>query len=490
MSKHVLLLLPADGLQRWHGALARRIAADGARLSWRMVATPERPTASLRLLEQLESLLYARGLSGATAALEPASLPPAAEGVADCVVDLAGGLTPGALTPLFDGRPEGAARDAALLEGRAPHLALALPGADGWRIVAEASPALERPGVLEAGREAVAARLVTLIRQAVRNGPQAGRLQPPRPAPEGRAPLAYGAGALAARIAGRLRKIVAHEGHWRVGWRACPPGAGALERRAWPSGAVWSWLPDDGARYYADPFLFEEAGKTWLFLEEFPYATGKAVISVCEMGADGRAGPPQIVLERPCHLSYPLVFRAAGQIWMMPETSGAGTLELYRADPFPHRWVLDRTLIEGQSIADATFFEADGSFWLTAATAEDEGSSWDCLSLWRGPSPLGPWTRCGEGPVLVDVAAARPAGRVARIGGELWRPAQDCSAGYGSGLSLCRIDRLGANFAQTIAARLAPPPGAPAQGVHTLNTCGGFETIDAVGPRIRTISRS
>jgi hypothetical protein len=85
---------------------------------------------------------------------------------------------------------------------------------------------------------------------------------------------------------------------------------------------------------------------------------------------------------------------------------------------------------------------------------------------------------------LVDVEAARPAGRLFRRGAELWRPAQDCAAGYGSGLTLCRIDRLEeTGFAQTAARRLGPPPGTQARGVHTLEVGGGFELIDVFGRR-------
>ena len=254
-----------------------------------------------------------------------------------------------------------------------------------------------------------------------------------------------------------------------------------MVRQDW-GGGEWSWLADDRARYYADPFPFEHEGRLYLFCEEFPYATGKGVISVAALDAQGRAEAPRVVLEADCHLSYPVVFRHAGEIWMMPESSGGRRLDLYRAERFPDRWVRDRTLIEGLDISDATPFEAGGRWWLTATTGEG-GSSWDCLSLFSAPDLLGPWTRCRDDPVLVDASCARPGGHVQAIGGALWRPAQDCVGGYGRGLALCRIDHLGADgLRQTVAARLGPPPGAPPDGVHTLNLGGGCEFIDAVGP--------
>ena len=39
---------------------------------------------------------------------------------------------------------------------------------------------------------------------------------------------------------------------------------------------------------------------------------------------------------------------------MMPESGQNRTLELYRAERFPDRWTLDRVLISGAEIGDAT----------------------------------------------------------------------------------------------------------------------------------------
>ena len=108
---------------------------------------------------------------------------------------------------------------------------------------------------------------------------------------------------------------------------------------------------DDRRRYFADPFLFEEDGVAYVFCEEFPYATRKGVISVFALDEQGDPGPSRVVLERPYHLSYPVVFRHEGQIWMMPESSANRTLDIYRADPFPYRWTLDRVVLSGVEIS-------------------------------------------------------------------------------------------------------------------------------------------
>ena len=187
------------------------------------------------------------------------------------------------------------------------------------------------------------------------------------------------------------------------------------------------------------------------------------------------------MLERPYHLSYPNVFRAEGQIWMMPESGANRTLELYRAEHFPDRWTLDRVLFSDVELADATPFEWAGKWWLTAASGEATGSTWDALSLFSGAGPLGSWTPAFAGPALIDASAARPAGRLFTLEGALWRPAQDCRAGYGAGLAFCRVDALAPGvFEQTVIGRFAPPGG-----LHTFNASERFVVIDAAGSQAR-----
>lgn len=476
----VRLKFPAGPRRRWQEALIARLTADGARVSVELGA-PAARAAGLDALESLERTLFARGGGGFAEAIGDHAAGEPGQDSCDFVLDFTGAEpAPGAAAPLFDGSPGDDARDAALLEGRAPVIQIAEAAEGGVRVLAEGRPAYERKWLYCDGLDAVCGRLVLLAREAVRRrlraAPAGEPLAPSRRA--GRLPT-FLARALAFRVRSRIARLAGSDHHWRIGLRRCSAGDGVMDRLAWPD-RPWTWLADDRRRYYADPVLFEHEGATWLFCEEYPYASGRGVISVARVGADGSAETPRVALERPYHLSYPLVFRHEGAIWMMPETSAAGTLELYRSVEFPYRWELDRTLIEGAPLADATFFKHDGRHWLTATTCED-GSSWDCLSLFVGPGPLGPWTRCGDAPALIDAAAARPAGPAQRIGGQLWRPAQDCVAGYGAGLALCRVDRLDeTGFAQTVVTRLPPPPDAPQAGVHTLSRSAGFEAIDAL----------
>ena len=476
--KLLRLLLPEGDIRRWHLRLREKLQQAGFAVEIDL-APGASPPPALRLCEELERLIYGERGGDVCERAE------AVAGVSDrpaILIDLTGADQPrdGAITLLYDGAPGDAARDAALLDGRAPRIAFARIASGQLQIIADGLPALERPWMLSAGRVAVAQRILALAPMALKNAIGGAGVHV-RVEASRRNPLAFVAGALLSRARARLARMIAHPDHWRIGWRRLNADGGVMARQAWGRGD-WTWLADDRQRYFADPFPFAHEGRLYLFCEEYPYATRKGVISVAAIDEAGRAETPRVVLEADCHLSYPLVFEQGGEIWMMPESSGGRRLDLYRAERFPDRWVRERTLVDGLEISDATPFPAQGRWWMTANVSEEGGSSWDCLSLFTAPDRLGPWTRCGDGPVLVDASCARPAGHVQTIGGGLWRPAQDCVGGYGAGLALCRIDHVGEDgFRQTVTQRLRPPPGAPADGAHTLNIGGGYEFIDAVG---------
>ena len=478
------LLLPQDGLRRWHRALVERLAGERCRVRVSMRELRGPPPPSTALIEMLEDMIVRGG--GAAATIErapPGAWSVAGEGEADLVFDLTGSSDPepDAIAPLYDGVAGDAARDAILLQGRAPWIELTQTIGGAPRVFASALPAVRRRDLLSSGRTAVADALVALVAQLARRGLGEADLPHDAVALHAPAPVRFAVATLAGLIERRLRRLIVHDDHWRVGVRRRARGETPFAGLDRLDGGDWRWLADDRRRYFADPFAFEEAGAAYVFCEEYPYATGKGVISVFALDDEGNPGPPRVALERPYHLSYPFVFRHDGEIWMTPESGQNRTLELYRADPFPFRWTLDRVLLSGVEVADATPFAWKTSWWLSATGGETAGASWDRLSFYRGPGPLGPWTPAFNEPALIDASAARPAGRVFEHEGALLRPTQDCRAGYGAGLAFCRIEVLAPGaFRQTPIQRFTS-----GSGPHTFNLTDRFAVIDAAGPRAR-----
>ena len=454
--------LRTDGpARRWHERLAARLAAAGHTLVVRRVPGRGLPV-GLGLTLALEQRLY----KGRTALF--ATIGDAAKGSeADLVLEAR-----------FDGVAGERALVDALLARRAPRVEIA--DATG-RVCAAGLPAIESPDILASGLDHVLARTEQLVAEAVRAAGEGAPstvsdalpLQPTKPA------LLFLARTFASKLRAKLGAADAQLPPWRIAVRAAEAPGVALARD-W-RGAPFVALAHDGQRFEADPFVLMHHGRTCLFYEDFPFATRRGVIAVREQQADGHWSPSRVVLDEPFHLSYPHVFVCDGEVYMLPETSAAGRLQLYRADPFPDRFVLDRVLVDGVEANDVTIILHAGTWWLFATLSGDGSSTWDALSLYSAPHPFGPWTPHPANPVLIDAGAARPAGEMWHEGGTLMRVAQDCRVGYGAGLAICRVDRLDAEgYAQTVVERLGPPAGHAAGGVHTLNRGSSVEVIDLV----------
>ena len=474
---NIVLRLDAGALRNWHLALAERLARRaGAQVGVRLVEA--RPGASgVDALFRFETFLFQLGRGGPAERLAPERFAAFAEqGEPYLIVDLA------AVPARIEGRVwrvecDGAGLEpgliAALLAGRTPTVRVLGPTGP----ISAGRPGAETLGMMKTSFEEMLARSATLIEAALDGAAPALALaalkdaEPPA--------LAQGWLARAGKIAKRraVRAVygaLCHSPHWRVGWRRAT-GAALGEGL----GGGWTDLPDDGRRFYADPFPVVWQGRTFLFVEEFEHMKGKGVVSVVEMGPQGPLGAPQVVLEQPGHLSYPNVFEADGEMWMIPESGSAGTIDLFRATSFPGGWRREATLVSGVCANDATLFARDGKWWMFATVRDGEGSYSDSLWLWTAPDFRGPWTAHALNPVMVDSASARPAGRMFAQGGSLWRPVQDCRRGYGAAMALARVDRLDeGGFSQTIAAVLRPGAGWPGRRVHTYNEAGGFEFID------------
>ncbi len=234
-------------------------------------------------------------------------------------------------------------------------------------------------------------------------------------------------------------------------------------------------------RFYADPFLVERHGRTYLFFEDYRFATKKGVISCCEVDNAGNCGQPCVVLEREYHLSYPFLFEWQGEIYLLPESRDNRTIEMYRASDFPHSWTREAVLMEDVAAVDSTLLEYSGKWWLFAAgIQEDITSPNDGLYLYFADSPLGPWTAHPKNPIVSDARRARPAGRLYFKNGALIRPGQDCANGYGYAIQLHRVDVLSeTDYCETPLSRITPSWIPGSLGTHTINQSEKLRVMDA-----------
>jgi len=234
-------------------------------------------------------------------------------------------------------------------------------------------------------------------------------------------------------------------------------------------------------RLWADPFLVEREGRTYIFFEELVYRTKRGHINCIELDQDGSVVSNQLVLERPYHLSYPFIFRDRGQWYMLPETSQNRTIEIYRCIHFPDQWELHGILMAGICALDSTLCEHGGRWWLFTNIGDNVSPGWDALSLFYSDSPLSDhWMPHPRNPIICDVRSARPAGGLFRRGEHLFRPSQDCSHRYGYAINLNRIVTLSTtDYREVLEDRLEPPAGSNLLATHTISSTPHWTAIDA-----------
>ena len=364
-------------------------------------------------------------------------------------------------------------------------------------MVARGTASLEAAAGVSGAMEAVYSRVAVLLARAL--GGPADATFPAAGAIAGEADLViarpavaiYGAKTVARAAAYEAYRLCCYAPHWRIGYRLAGTGDDVWARRSL-GGAPWRVLKDPGDRFFADPFPVRWQGRDYLFFEDFGHRAGKGVISVVEFAEDGSPGPVRPALEAPFHLSYPFMIERDGELFMIPEASGSGEVAIYRAAAFPDRWEKLAILVAGVEAADATVVEHDGRWWMFAVTREGIGGYSDTLEIWHAEDLFGPWRPIRGNPVMVDDRAARPAGAMMRLGGELYRPVQDCRARYGAALGLARVTRLTVDsFDQQVETVLEPGPAWPGRRIHTLNTNGWLEAIDgsAIMPRWKPLAR-
>lgn len=267
-------------------------------------------------------------------------------------------------------------------------------------------------------------------------------------------------------------------------WRSAivPLPMAELLTRGTLEGIAPSWLPQDrDFTFLADPFGLWRGPRLHVFVERFDYRDRHGVIEVLTYDAQMQLLTRHTCLHEPWHLSYPFVFEAEGETWMLPEAHRSGRLTLYRACEFPQRWEPAAVIAEVGAAVDATPVFHQGLWWLLYCLPSSKAAKVSALHLAFAERLSGPWRRHPGNPVRIDRASARPGGTPLRCGDALVAPMQDCTHTYGGAISPLHIARMDP---QRFEADAVPPIVAPMQfapyldGLHTLAACGDVTLVD------------
>jgi hypothetical protein len=264
---------------------------------------------------------------------------------------------------------------------------------------------------------------------------------------------------------------------WRVGVLQAP--AAALLSPAALAQPEIAWLPPEGPlRFLADPFPIRRDGRLHLFVEAYDYRDRIGRIEVLTLGQDLRPLARQVALKEPWHLSYPFVWAAEGEVWMLPEAHRSGALTLYRAEAFPTGWRAAARIELDALAIDATPVFHEGLWWLFYTPATTRIAKVAHLHLAFAERLQGPWRPHAGNPVRRDPGSARPGGAPFVHQGRLVLPVQDCRRTYGGAIRPLMIETLTPERFEAEAGPAIPPP-AGFCGLHTWSGAGEATFLDA-----------
>ena len=233
-------------------------------------------------------------------------------------------------------------------------------------------------------------------------------------------------------------------------------------------------------RYWAaDPFLFEEDGEAYIFAELYDYLKKRGVIGFCRINDIDKKWTP--IIQEPYHLSFPFLYREAGNIYLMPESSQSGQLYRYRAVHFPDHWEKDTVFFSDVRYVDTTPFTFRGE--RLALTYDLSNQSLRILNFTDGADSLADTS---------SPEMKRPAGF---INAQMCvRAAQNCQMDYGKGLIFYRFT-VGEDlsFQEEEICRVMPENLTLSEsiyrdGLHTYQRSEHYEVIDIKTRRINVLN--
>jgi len=241
-------------------------------------------------------------------------------------------------------------------------------------------------------------------------------------------------------------------------------------------------------RIWADPFSIYKDDTHYVFLEEKLFSEPNAHISVIRMSTKGEMMDvaPKQVLKTDHHLSYPFLFEKDGTYYMIPESGAHGKVILYESVSFPYQWKQKKVLLDGVRAYDSTLhFHEDGSAYLFCTVQPTPYDSADVhLYIYSSSDWLNErFVPHALNPVVQDVAAARPAGKIFQHNGKWIRPVQQCAPVYGYAIRFFEIEELSpTTYQQKLIHSIAPSDEIHA--THTFNYGYGLRLMDIQKKRL------
>lgn len=219
----------------------------------------------------------------------------------------------------------------------------------------------------------------------------------------------------------KIKKTALFAESWNIAYRKKACGSILVDKVS-----PFRVIPNSFHYWAADPMLVRDKEDTYVFVELYDYKLRRGTIGYCKLCEDESSEWKQVIVED-YHMSYPFVFSYNEDWYMIPETSGAGELTLYKALDFPDKWTKEKIIRTSVSWVDTTLWK-DTDGWIAFSEdikedtfdyrmhLDDDFNIMDIITLPKRENEL----RCG--------------GQIFRLGDYIIRVTQDCKEKYGGAL--------------------------------------------------------
>ena len=242
----------------------------------------------------------------------------------------------------------------------------------------------------------------------------------------------------------------------------------------------WVNIPHD--RWFADPFILDVSdNEISLLVEDFAYSNGKGVISLLKINRHNlRIINRKVLLDIPTHLSFPIIMRKNGHVYVYPENRQNKVLDLYEYNPKEEILTFCMTICDEEMWDSVIFDKYDETMLFTANT--DDYS----LNIYKWDSEKKLYQK--QRTIYSNKPDMRMAGQFFNYKGLYYCPTQDCSRNYGYATVIREVtigeDEISLKYVKT----LYSPNKRMNLAFHTLNEYKGVVVVDAQGYRFPIIT--
>ncbi len=234
-------------------------------------------------------------------------------------------------------------------------------------------------------------------------------------------------------------------------------------------------------RFFADPFIVTKGSRTVCFVEDYSYITKLGSITAIEIFDNSNYKILGSVIKESFHLSFPYIFEYKDDLYMVPETSQAKSIRLYKSIGFPMKWEYQKDLFKDINATDTVIFHHNNLWWILfshSITGKNYNSQ--LVAYYTDSNPIsGKWVAHSSNPIVNSSSVSRNGGIILKENIVIRARQRQGFNIYGKSLTLSKVVNLTPlEFKEEEISQIYPNFLSDIKGVHHIHTNGEYTVYD------------